>query len=265
MAKHPTGAAETLDDLQSAADRLGMFLQSNLRVVVLAVVLLLVLAGAASLVVSSRRRAETDASIALADARADYLQAMGAPPGSLQVPKLANPEAAKKIRSEYENRYAKIADERTGTVSGALARLEAAELQLEDGETDAALETLRKANAQAPSRPSLQGVILQREAQVLEQANRFAEAAALHEQAAGLAGYPLRDYALADAARCRAIAGETDKARELYARLDKQAPDLQLPDYQRMQRREIESIGPEPAPSPAEKPPAEVPAKPAQE
>ena len=95
MAKHPTGAAETLDELQSAADRLGAFLQSNLRAVALVIVLLLVIAGAVSLVVSSRRRAETDASIALADARADYLQAMGAPPGSLEVPKLANPEAAK--------------------------------------------------------------------------------------------------------------------------------------------------------------------------
>ena len=74
-----------------------------------------------------------------------------------------------------------------------------------------------------------------------EQADHFAEAAALHEQAAALKGYPLRDYALADAARCRAIAGELDAARALYARLDTQAPDLQLPDYQRMQRREIEA------------------------
>jgi predicted negative regulator of RcsB-dependent stress response len=227
-----------------------MFLQSNLRAVALVIVLLLVIAAAVSLVVSSRRRAETNASIALADARADYLQAMGAPPGALEVPQLANPEAAKKIRGEYEERYAKIADDHAGTVSGALARLEAAELQLEGGETDAALQTLRAASEKAPARPSLQGVILQREAQVLEQADRFAEAAALHEQASGLAGYPLRDYALADAARCFATAGDLDKARALYARLDKQAPDLQLPDYQRMQRREIESTGTEPAPTP---------------
>lgn len=260
MAKHPTGAAETLDELQSAADRLGAFLQSNLRAVALVIVLLLVIAGAVSLVVSSRRRAETDASIALADARADYLQAMGAPPGSLEVPKLANPEAAKKIRSDYEERYAKIADEHAGTVSGALARLEVAELQLDAGETDAALATLRTASEKAPSRPSLQGVILQREAQVLEQADRFADAAALHEQAAGLVGYPLRDYALADAARCRATAGETDKARELYVRLDKQAPDLQLPDYQRMQRRELESTGPQPALAPPSTAAASAPA-----
>jgi hypothetical protein len=35
------------------------------------------------------------------------------------------------------------------------------------------------------------------------------------------------------------IAGELDAARDLYARLDAEAPDLQLPDYQRMQKREL--------------------------
>jgi len=240
MAKHTTHhAGETLDELQSAADRLGMFIQSNLRAVVAAIVVLLLIAGALSLFLASRRKADTNASIALADARADYLEAMGAPAGSLEVPELANPDAAKRIREEYLARYNEIADAHQGTVSGALARLEAAELQMRAKENDAALETLRKARAQAPKNPALQGVILQREAQVLEQAERFAEAADLHEEAAGLDGYPLNDYALADAARCRVVAGELDAARDLYARLDVEAPNLQLPDYQRMQKREL--------------------------
>ena len=240
MAKHPTHhAGETLDEIQSAADRLGAFLQANLRVVAIAIALLLVVAGAVSLFLTLRKKADGEASIALSDARADYLEAMGAPPGSLEVPELANPEAAKRIREEYVARYNEIADAHTGTVSGALARLEVAELQMRANENDKALETLRQARAQAPSRPALQGVILQQEAQVLEQAERFAEAADLHEQAANLEGYPLNDYALADAARCRVVAGELDSARALYARLDAEAPELQLPDYQRMQRREL--------------------------
>jgi hypothetical protein len=246
MAKHPTHhAGETLDELQSAADRLGAFIQANLRAVALAIALVLVIAGAVSLFLGLRRAADNDASLALADARADYLEAMGAPPGALEVPELANPEAAKQIREEYVGRYGEIADAHTGTVSGALARLEVAALQMRANENEAALETLRKARAQAPSRPALQGVILQREAQVLEQADRFAEAADLHEQAAALEGYPLNDYALADAARCRVVAGELDAARALYARLDAEAPDLPLPDYQRMQKREL--IGGQPA------------------
>jgi tetratricopeptide (TPR) repeat protein len=240
MSKQTTHhAGETLDELQSAADRLGAFLQANLRAVALAILLLLVIAGAVSLVLTLRKRADSEASIALADARADYLEAMGAPVGALDVPELANPEAAKRIRDEYGARYNEIADAHTGTVSGALARLEAAELQLRANENEAALETLRRARAQAPSRPALQGLILQREAQVLEQAERFAEAADLHEQAAALEGYPLNDYALADAARCRVIAGDLDAARDLYTRLDAEAPDLPLPEYQRMQKREL--------------------------
>lgn len=245
MAKHGSGASEALDEIQSAADRLGAFLQANFRIVALTIAALLVVAGAVSLLLSSRRKAEDDASIALAEARADYLEAMGAAPGALEVPELANPEAAKRIREEYLARYAEIADAHSGTVSGALARLEAAEMQLDAGESDAALETFRKLRAEAPSRPGLQGMILQREAQALEQAERFAEAAERHEQAAALEGYPLRHYALADAARCRAIAGEIDAARVLYARLDSEAPDLQLPEYQRMQRRELGASKPD--------------------
>lgn len=240
MTKHPTGAAETLDELQSAADRLGAFIQANLRAVVIGVSALLLLAAGLSLLLNARRQSENQASIALADARADYLEAMGAPPGALEVPELANPEAARRIREEYAKRYAEIADAHAGSVSGALARLEVAELQLDAGELEVALETLRTLRAEAPAQPGLQGMILQREAQALEQAERFADAAERHEQAAALDGYPLRYYALADAARCRAVAGELDAARSLYARLDVEAPDLALPEYQRLQRRELE-------------------------
>jgi tetratricopeptide (TPR) repeat protein len=246
MAKHAHGASDTLDEIQSFADRLANFIESNLRAVVFAVVLLLVLASAVSLLFTSRRKAEEAASIALADTRADYLEAMGAPPGALEVPELANPDAAKRIREEYRGRYAEVADAHPGTVSGALARLAEAELQQNSGELDGALETLRKAYAEAPARPALQGMILQREAQVLEQAGRFAEAADRHEQASEIDGFPLRDYALADAARCRASAGDLDTARALYARLDVRAPDIRLPDYQRMQRRELAASAPVP-------------------
>lgn len=240
--RHGTAAGETLDEIQSGADRLGAYLQAHLREVVIGVVALLVLAGGASLLLSSRERAEEEASIALDKARNEYLRAMGASPGALEVPELANPEAAKRIREEYRARYSEIADAHGGSVSGALARLEVASLQQAAGEIDAALETLKQLRAEAPSRPGLQGTILQAEAQALERAERFAEAAERHEQAADIDGYPLRHYALADAARCRAQAGELAAARALYAKLDAEAPDLRLPEYQRMQRRELAEI-----------------------
>jgi len=240
--RHGTEAGDTLDEIQSGADRLGAYLQEHLRVVVIGVVVLLLLAGGASLIASSRERSEEAASVALDKARNEYLRAMGASPGALEVPELANPEAAKRIREEYRAIYTGIADEHRGTVSGALARLEVVALQQSAGETDAALETLKQLRAEAPSRPGLQGMILQAEAQALERADRFAEAAERHEQAAAIAGYPLRHYALADAARCRAQAGDAAAARALYARLDSEAPDLRLPEYQRIQRRELAEI-----------------------
>ena len=239
MARRHTEAGETLDELQSGADRLGTYIQEHLKEVVIGVVVLLLLAGGASLLLSSRERSEEAASIALEKARNEYLRAMGASPGALEVPELANPEAAKRVREEYRAIYGEIADAHPGTVSGALARLEVVSLQQSAGELDAALETLKQVRAEAPSRPGLQGMILQAEAQTLEQADRFEEAAERHEQAAALDGYPLRHYALADAARCRAQAGDAAAARALYAKLDAEAPDLRLPEYQRIQRREL--------------------------
>jgi predicted negative regulator of RcsB-dependent stress response len=251
---HDSSAGHALDELQSEADRLGQFLERNARTLAIAIVALLLVAAAVSWLLTLRRGAETDAALELATARADYLQAMGAPPGSLVVPELANPEAAKRIREESVARYAKVADEHSGSVSGALARLEAAELQMESGEVEPALATLRQALDEAPSRDGLRGMLLQREAQALEQAGRPADAAELHEQASGLDGYPLRFFALADAARCRALAGDVDAARALYTRLDAEAPELRLPEYQRIQKREL--VGPPPAPAAGETTPS---------
>jgi tetratricopeptide (TPR) repeat protein len=240
--RHDTAAGERLDELQSGADRLGDYIQAHLREVVIGVVVLLILAGGASLLLSSRERSEEAASIALDQTRTDYLRAMGASPGAIEVPELANPDAAKRIRDEYRGRYTEIADAHRGSVSGALARLEVVALEQGASEIDAALKTVEQARAEAPSRPGLKGMILQAEAQLLERADRFADAAELHEQASELDGYPLRYYALADAARSRAQAGDTAAARALYAKLDKEAPDLRLPEYQRIQRRELAEL-----------------------
>lgn len=242
MAQRTHTAGERLDELQSSADRLGDFMQAHMREFAIAIVALLLAAGVASWIVSARARSEEKASEAFSEARAEYLKGMGASPGTIEVPELANPEAAKRVRETARARYTQIADEHSGTVSGALARLEVADMMLQNGEIDAALETFRKLRAEAPSRASLQGLILQREGQALEQANRPKEAADVYEQAAALEGYPLRDYALADAARTRAQAGETDAARTDYEKLTARAPDLSLPEYQRLQRRELEIL-----------------------
>src|SRR5687767_6690658 len=102
MSRRDQGAAaEMLGELESAGDRVSEWLQKNLVPVAIAIVALLVISGLGAWWISSRRSAEHDASAALAQARSDYLSAMGANPGAIEVPELANPAAAAQIRAEY--------------------------------------------------------------------------------------------------------------------------------------------------------------------
>lgn len=241
MAKDHGAAAEALGELESAADKLGEWLQTNFRLVLAVVVGLLVLAGAGSWLASSRKSDEQDASAALAKTRDDYLSAMGVGPGAIEVPELANPEAASQIRSEYIERYGTVAGEHPGTVSGTLAALESARLSGEDGQDEDALKVLEETLGSAPSGGSVRGMVLQRVAQRLEAAGRWSDAASRHAEAAELPEYPLRAWALADAARCRAMAGEPEAALALYERLQAEHPGLRLPEHQRSQSRELQA------------------------
>ena len=197
-----------LGELESAADRLSEWLQTHIVPVAAAIVGLLAAAGVAAWVVSARESAESEASSALAKTRADYLSAMGVSPGAVEVPELANPAAAAEIRAEYEKRYAEVAQEHHGTVAGALASIERASLLSAGGQQDEAIALLEKALAGAPNRGGVRGIVAQRLAQRFEAAGRWAEAADQHEAASKVADYPLAAWAIADAARCRAMAGD---------------------------------------------------------
>jgi hypothetical protein len=235
------GTSEALDEIQSAADRMGDWIQKHVIAVGGTIGGLLVLAAVASFVMSSRESAERDASTALAEVRTAYLSAMGAGPGALDVPELASPEAARRIREEYGRRFGEVADAHAGTVSGALARLEVAQLRADAGDHAGALALYDQILAEGAGGDRIRGLVLQRAAAELEETGNVAEAAARHEQAAALAGYPLRHWALADAARCRAAAGDAATALALYQRVTAEAPELRLPDHQRVQMQELEA------------------------
>lgn len=238
---HQPAAIETLDEIQSAADRLGSWIQENLRWVVAAVVVLLLLAGGASYLARGQTRSEQAASNALAETRNAYLEAMGAPPGALEVPKLANEEAAREIRAEYEQKFSAVADAHENTVSGALARMEVAQLAIDAGQLDRALALFDQILAGDLPSQALRGMVLQSTAQTLEQAERWGDAAARHAQAAELESYPLHDWALVDAARCLVEAGDRVGALALYEQLESEAPELRLPEHLRAQKRELEA------------------------
>ena len=237
--REPGAAAEMLGELETAADRLGAWLQEHLVPVAGSIVALLVAAGIGAWLVSSRASAEQEASSALAQTRADYLSAMGAQPGSIEIPELANPAAAAQIRAEYETRYAEVETKHSGTVAGALAAIERAGLLSAGGKADEAIAALEHALPAAPAHGGVRGIIAQRLAQRFEAAGRWAEAADRHEAASKLPDYPLREWALVDAARCRALAGDTAAARALYEQVEREAPDLPLSDDQKAQSLEL--------------------------
>jgi tetratricopeptide (TPR) repeat protein len=239
MARKQAGTIEALEEIQGAADRLAEWIRGHLMLVIGVVGGLLALAGGVSFYMTSRTGQEEDAASALALAREEYLEAMGAGPGAFEVPELANPEAGARIRDEYAEKLENVSASWAGTVAATLAELDRAVLARDAGEVERALEILEATLARGVSGGALRGVALQRSAQALEDLGRWEAAAARHEEAAAIDAFPLRHWALADAARCAARAGDRERALALYERVEAEAPDLRLPDHQRAELREL--------------------------
>ena len=127
-----------------------------------------------------------------------------------------------------------MAAEHSGTVAGTLAALEAAQLAAESGDDARAAGHVEAAAADAPA-GAVRGLALQRLAQLHESGERWEAAADAHLSAASHSDYPLRGFALADAARARGLAGDPAGALELYERVEREFPDLELPEHQRLE------------------------------
>jgi predicted negative regulator of RcsB-dependent stress response len=165
MARKQAATIEALDEIQGAADRLAEWIREHLMLVIGVVVGLLVLAGGISFYMTSRTGKEQDAASALALAREEYLEAMGAGPGAFEVPELANPEAGARIRGEYAEKLENVSDSYAGTVAATLAELDRAVLARDAGEPERALEILEAGLARGVSGDALRGLTLQRVAQ----------------------------------------------------------------------------------------------------
>jgi hypothetical protein len=243
MSRHGE-SPELIEEIESVADRAAHWIAAHAWQVGGALLLVLALAGGIELARNRAQDREAEASNALEGTRAAYLRALGAPPGALELPELANPKAALAIQEEYLGKFRAVADAHPDSVAGILALFETADVLAALGRAGEVPALWEEALRRASGRPPLEGLVHQRIAAAHEQAGAWAEAAAAHEAAAGLAGYPLRHWALADAARSWAAAGEPAKALALYERIETEAPDLQLPDYQRSQLRELRAAQP---------------------
>ena len=241
MAKR-TQTPDMIEEIESAADRLASWIASNVWLVGGVLVVVLGTAGAWGGYHSWNQGREEAASNALDRTRSAYLFAFGAQPGTLEEPELANPALAAAIREDYVGEFKAVAEEHSGTVAVTLALFEAAELLNRLGRPEETEEIWRQSLASASGNPGLYGILQQRVAQAHEARQAWAEAAAAHQEAGHTEGYPLRHWALVDAARCYAAAGEPERALELYEEVEREVPDLGLPDHLRAQFRELRAV-----------------------
>jgi tetratricopeptide (TPR) repeat protein len=164
---------------------------------------------------------------------------MGAAPGSFEVVEPANPETGRQVRREFVVQFLEVADEHAGAASAVTARIEAAALQDQAGDHEAALESWRRAADEAKDGSALEGLALVRLARALESRSRWEEAGAAHEEAGGIEELPIRFQALGDAARCYAEAGAAGRALAIFERIETEAPETALPTHTRARLLEL--------------------------
>ncbi len=239
--RNPHAPGDTLEEIQHFTDRLVERVSANPRPILALLGGIVLLAAIGGGVLQWRQARSEAATEALEDLRSEFVAAMGGSPGSLEVPEPANPETARSIRTDFADRFTVLAEEHAGTPAAALALAQVAELRLQLGETDAALEAWRAAADAAADRPQLRGVLLERLGQAYEVAGQPSEAATAYEGAGDTSGYPLRYPALAQAARLRADAGEIERALALYKRIRAESPETRLPDHLAARLRELEA------------------------
>lgn len=234
-------AAETLDQIESKGDRLIEWVGENPMVILGTALVILLVAGVWGFT-AQKREADRDASAAaLAQVQGDYRVAMGATPGSLQIPEPANPETGRRAREDYVAKYLEVAETYPGTTVAALALLDAGGLQQELGRNEEARGSFERALREAPPDALVRPFLLTRLAALHGVDGQWAKAAEAYEQASNAADYPLRYEALADAARAYAEAGDAPRALAAYARIQSDAPNYRLAPHLEARMSELRS------------------------
>jgi len=234
--------SHVIEEIESIAERGAQWIRDHLPLTIAALLIVLGAAAAIGALAAHRTREGKAASDALDRVSVEFRQAMGADPDALTVPELANPAAAATIRSDFAEQFGAVAEEHAGTVAAALARLEQGNLSAAAGETNTAIEIWQGALDDLGGKPNFQAIFEQRIGQAYEDDARWLEAAESYERAGAVESYPLRHWALAEAARCLQQAGEIERARELALKLAADAPELMLPQHLSSMLAELRQI-----------------------
>lgn len=233
------GPADALEELDSLADRMTGWVAANRVLAITAAAAVLLSAAGMGAYLSWRHEREQRASDAVSAVREEFVRAMGGTPGSFEVPEPANPETAREVRERFAKRFREVATEKSGTTAAVEAHLEAGALLEQLGRPEEALEVWQQGLAATPGDSPLRGLVLERIAGAHESAGRFPEAAEAHQAAAALQAFPLRDLALADAARCWAEAGQPDRALDAWEQLRARDAQASAPPHVRARLDEL--------------------------
>lgn len=237
----PESIAHTLDELESTGDRLTQWVLDNPRMVVAALAVVAVLAAGYGAARSFAETSAEDASGALGAVQADFRRAMGASPEDVIIAEPANPETAQRVREEYVERFREVGEAHAGTAAGAFASLEAGILEQALGRREQALATWQEAAASLGRNDAVAALLQLRIASAHEAELHWNDAAEAYERAADIESFPLRHTARAEAARCWAEAGDTDRAIAAYERVKLEDPEAFLPEHLEARFRELQA------------------------
>lgn len=225
--KESNPTAEALREIEASGDRFADWASHHAALILGIIAGVLVLAAGIGLYTQFSASARDAASDALAAATSEYRQAMGADPVGGPIAEPANPEVARRTRTEYAARFEAIGKEHSGTTAGAIALLESGSLYAQLGESDEA--AARFVAARDDSRgTAIEALASMRLASLAEERGDLGAAAKAFETASRVSAYPLRGAALAEAARCWALEGDSDSALTAYQRLEGEFPDQLL-------------------------------------
>jgi len=233
----------TLEEIESIADRIASWIGENPVAVIGMAAAILLSAAAYGGWVAWQSGREDSASFALASLDRDYLKAMGAPPGATEITEPANPETAKAVRREFAEKLLAMANEHPRTSAATVARMTAGDLLAAAGDPEKAFAAWQAALAGVGRNPALRGVALRRVATAFEAQGKWREAADANLEAGELSGFPLRHWALADAARCYAEAGDFEQAVSLATRLESDGSEEELPPHLTAKLAELRAQG----------------------
>lgn len=250
MARHPDSAAsDALEEIESFGERIAGWVGANPIPVLVGVALVLGVAGGYGGYVAWSSGREDRASVALAAVQRGYLEAMGATPGAVEIPEPANPATAAAARRDAVDKLLALSREHGGTTAALMASMEAGDLLVELGDRDRAIEVWQGIVDRPADGSALRGLLLVRIAQAHEAAGRWSEAGESYARAGDVEGYPLRAWALADAARAFAEAGDAARAQTLAVRVGTEPGAAALPERMVSELAELRAAGPGPAPA----------------